>query len=45
MKRTRSYSIDLQHVTSVYIHREETCYDKMFKYFWYYCCCGFRAGI
>lgn len=38
MMRTDTISKELCEVNSIYIPREETCYDICYKYFYYYCC-------
>lgn len=48
MKRVPTFSelpkvIELQPVHSIYIPRDDNCFDIFYKYFYYYFCCGFRA--
>jgi hypothetical protein len=43
MMKSFSESIDLQPVYSIYIPRDETCFDRLYQYFWYYCCCCSRV--
>lgn len=38
MMKSFSESIDLQPVYSIYIPRDETCCEYIYKYFYYYCC-------
>lgn len=45
MKRSLISLTDLTQVQSIYIPREETCCNKMYQYFYYYCSCIFRGGI
>jgi len=45
MKRSPSSFIDLRQIHSIYIPRDETWCEYCFKYLYYYCCCGFTAGI
>ncbi len=45
----QSYSVDLQPVLSIYVPREQTYFDRLFPYVWYYfgciCCCCVKAEI
>ena len=44
LSRSPTISTDLQNVRSIYIPKEETCFDRCFPYFYYYICCGFIRG-
>lgn len=45
LSRSPTISRDLIEVKSIYIFKDETCFDSCYQYFYYYCCCGFKAKI